>query len=77
MKTKRVLINKERKQIQKRRRRTDARNSKEIFLHQYSNAEQRVHNGAVNLKREQFPVSPHIGDVSEELFLLFIICTLS
>ena len=55
MKTKRVLINKQRKQIQKRRRRTDARNSTEIFLRQYSNAEQRVHNGAVNLKRGAVP----------------------
>ena len=55
MKTKRVLINKQRKQIQKRRRLTDARNSTEIFLHQYSNAEQRVHNGAVNLKRGAVP----------------------
>ena len=34
MKTKRVLINKERKL--KRRRRRDEQNSTEIFLHQYS-----------------------------------------
>ena len=34
MKTKRILINKEQKQIQKRRRRREAQNSTEIFLHQ-------------------------------------------
>ena len=55
MKTKRVLINKERKQIYKKRRRRDAQNSTEISLHQYSNTEQTVHNGAVNLKRRAVP----------------------
>ena len=55
MKTKRVLTDKARKQIQKRRRRKDAQNCTEIFLHQYSNAKQRLHNEAVNLKREAVP----------------------
>ena len=62
MKTKRVLISKEQKQIQKRRRRRDAQNSTESFFSDSTANLKSLSLRTKLIKGEQFPVSPNGSD---------------